>query len=36
MDYLDKKILEEYKKKADELGITLTEYLLFLIVQRLE
>lgn len=36
MDYIDKKILEEYKKKADELGITLTEYLLFLIVQRLE
>lgn len=36
MDYIDKKILEEYKQKAEELGITLTEYLLYLIAQRLE
>lgn len=33
---VDKLVLEQYKKEAEELGISLTEYLLFVIAQRLE
>ena len=33
---VDKLVLEQYKKEAEELGLTLVEYLLFLIAQRLE
>ena len=32
----DRLVLEQYKKEAEELGLTLTEYLLFIIAQRLE
>ena len=33
---IDKLVLEQYKKEAQELGLTLSEYLLFIIAQRLE
>ena len=36
MEQIDKLVLEQYKKEAEENGLTLTEYLLFIIAQRLE
>lgn len=36
LDYLDKELLEQYKKEAEELGISLTERLLFQVLKKME
>lgn len=36
MNTIDKEILKDYQREAEEMGISLTDYLLFKILMKLE
>lgn len=36
MDWIDREQLQEYQEEAQEMGITLTELLLFKVLQKLD